>query len=110
LDDFGTGYSSLSHLHRFPLDLLKIDQSFVRRMTTGGKSEIVRTILALGNELSMGVIAEGVETAEQYKLLRDLKCKEGQGYFFAKPLEAQAAGEMLEDGNRWGIGSPPGKP
>jgi EAL domain-containing protein (putative c-di-GMP-specific phosphodiesterase class I) len=104
LDDFGTGYSSLSHLHRFPLDLLKIDQSFVKRMTGDGqKSEIVRTIITLAHELGMGTIAEGVETAEQFQKLRTLKCKEAQGYFFARPLEAQAAGELLAAGTRWKV-------
>jgi diguanylate cyclase (GGDEF)-like protein len=101
LDDFGTGYSSLSQLHRFPLDVLKIDQSFVKRMT-GGDEGIVRTIITLAHELGMGMIAEGVETAESFEKLKSLKCTEAQGYFFAKPLEPLVAEELLTAGTRWG--------
>lgn len=102
LDDFGTGYSSLSQLHRFPLDVLKIDQSFVRRMTEGEKkSGIVRAIIALANELDMGVIAEGVETREHLEKLKSLKCGEAQGYFFAKPMTADKAGELIASSPRW---------
>ncbi len=102
MDDFGTGYSSLSQLHRFPLDVLKIDQSFVKPMT-GGESKvgIVRAIIALASELGMGVIAEGVETREHLEKLKSLKCRQAQGYFFAKPMAAQAVGELLTSGPRW---------
>lgn len=103
LDDFGTGYSSLSRLHRFPLDALKIDQSFVRQLgVEERKSGIVRAIITLAYELGMGVIAEGVETAEHREKLQGLKCKEAQGYFFARPLDAKAAGELLSNGTKWG--------
>ena len=102
LDDFGTGYSSLSRLHRFPLDLLKIDQSFVNGMMSEQRqSGIVKAILALAAELGMGVIAEGVETAEQSQKLKALHCKEAQGYFFSRPLDPEAAAKLLETGKRW---------
>jgi EAL domain-containing protein (putative c-di-GMP-specific phosphodiesterase class I) len=86
LDDFGTGYSSLSYLHRFPIDALKIDSSFVRAAMRETKNvEIIRSILALGHGLAIDVIAEGIETAEQRALLESLKCDFGQGYLFARP-------------------------
>jgi diguanylate cyclase (GGDEF)-like protein/PAS domain S-box-containing protein len=100
-DDFGTGYSSLSYLHRFPFSRLKIDQSFIKRMDECMKSRaIVKTILALGQNLSMEVVAEGVETKTQFESLRDLGCQLGQGYFFSKPLGAEAAGKLLYDGTQ----------
>nr|MDQ3324105.1 bifunctional diguanylate cyclase/phosphodiesterase [Acidobacteriota bacterium] len=88
LDDFGTGYSSLSYLHRFPVDYLKIDRSFVNRMMESKENgEIVHTIIRLAQNLKMKVIAEGVETAEQLARLNQLNCEYGQGYLFSKPLE-----------------------
>ena len=93
LDDFGTGYSSLGYLHRFPLDSLKIDRSFVSRMTED--DEIVRTIITLGKNLGLNVIAEGVETAEQAGRLRELGCKLAQGYYFSIPVDAQQASDLL---------------
>jgi diguanylate cyclase (GGDEF)-like protein/PAS domain S-box-containing protein len=96
IDDFGTGYSSLSYLHSFPIDVLKIDRSFVSRL--GGEHSdlaIVEAIIALARGLDMEVTAEGIETPEQLALLRALKCHRGQGYYFARPLAAEAAGEML---------------
>ncbi len=88
LDDFGTGYSSLSYLHRFPIDGLKIDASFVRDATRERKNvEIIRSIIALGRSLSIDVIAEGIETAEQHALLQSLGCEFGQGFLFARPAE-----------------------
>ncbi len=96
LDDFGTGYSSLSYLHRFPIDLLKIDRSFVSRIGEGGQnSEIVQAIVSLAHNLKIGVIAEGVETAEQLALLRALECDFGQGYYFAQPMDSQAVEALL---------------
>jgi diguanylate cyclase (GGDEF)-like protein/PAS domain S-box-containing protein len=89
IDDFGTGYSSLSYLHKFPIDTLKIDRSFVTRMAENPENiEIVRTIIMLAQVLGMDVIAEGVETKEQLKILRDLKCEYGQGYYFSRPATA----------------------
>jgi EAL domain-containing protein (putative c-di-GMP-specific phosphodiesterase class I) len=96
MDDFGTGYSSLNHLHSFPFDVLKIDRSFVRRMTEGDQPlQIVRTIIELARVLGMDVVAEGIETCEQYRLLRQLGCRFGQGFLFARPLSAEAITELL---------------
>jgi diguanylate cyclase (GGDEF)-like protein/PAS domain S-box-containing protein len=89
LDDFGTGFSSLSYLHRFPIDRLKIDRSFVRDATRDRKNEeIIRSIVALGTGLGLDVVAEGIETAEQRDLLVTLGCEYGQGYLFARPAPA----------------------
>lgn len=99
IDDFGTGYSSLSYLHRFPVNTLKIDRSFIGRMAKGDEnSEIVRTICTLANNLGMEVVAEGVETFEQLELLRSLKCEYGQGYLFSKPVDAEKATALLLEG------------
>ncbi len=96
MDDFGTGYSSLSHLHRFPFDVLKVDRSFVKRMTMGAQPlQIVKTILELARVLGMDVVAEGIETEEQRAMLEKLGCRYGQGYLFAKPLDADAMGILL---------------
>jgi EAL domain-containing protein (putative c-di-GMP-specific phosphodiesterase class I) len=96
MDDFGTGYSSMSHLRDFRLDALKIDRSFVGHIGPGGEhAEIVRTIVALGHNLGLEVVAEGVETAEQALLLRSLGCEYGQGFHFARPLEPDAARALL---------------
>jgi diguanylate cyclase (GGDEF)-like protein/PAS domain S-box-containing protein len=95
IDDFGTGYSSLSYLHRFPIDTLKIDRSFVTQMTDNTENaEIVRTIVTLARSLDMNVIAEGVETREQLRQLRGLGCDYGQGYLFSKPVGASQALEL----------------
>ncbi|MBW4695391.1 MAG: EAL domain-containing protein [Lyngbya sp. HA4199-MV5] len=102
IDDFGTGYSSLSYLHRFPTNTIKVDRSFVSRM--GDESEdaqIVQTIIILGHNLNMDIVAEGVETAEQLASLRDLQCEYGQGYFFSKPLVAEAAEALLHTDPQW---------
>jgi predicted signal transduction protein with EAL and GGDEF domain len=96
IDDFGTGYSSLSYLHRFPIDTLKIDRSFVTQMTDNTENaEIVRTIVTLARSLAMNVIAEGVETVAQLMQLRDLGCDFGQGYLFSKAVGAPAALELM---------------
>jgi diguanylate cyclase (GGDEF)-like protein/PAS domain S-box-containing protein len=102
IDDFGTGYSSLSHLHHFPFDTLKIDRSFVSRMSTeDGDLEIARTIVGLAHNLHMEVMAEGVETAEQLTQLKALHCEYGQGYLFSKPMETTAAGALLREQPQW---------
>ena len=100
LDDFGTGYSSLSYLHRLPVNYLKIDRSFVSRMTESAENgEIVSTIIKLAQSLKMKVIAEGIETAEQREQLEQLNCEYGQGYFYSKPLEAEAAKKFIDEIN-----------
>lgn len=91
IDDFGTGYSSLSYLHRFPLNYLKIDRSFVMRLTTDNDNPIVRTISTLARNLGMEVIAEGIETEEQYQQLRLLGCEYGQGYLSRVPSTTTAS-------------------
>jgi EAL domain-containing protein (putative c-di-GMP-specific phosphodiesterase class I) len=96
MDDFGTGYSSLNHLHKFPFDVLKIDRSFVSRITEGNQPlEIVRTIVELARVLGMDVVAEGIETREQDEILQQLGCRYGQGYFYAKPLPADEVTRLL---------------
>ncbi|MDC0835422.1 EAL domain-containing protein [Geitlerinema sp. CS-897] len=102
IDDFGTGYSSLSYLNRFPVDTLKIDRSFVQRMENSREDrEIVRTIVTLAHTLGMDAIAEGIETPEDLAHLRELGCDYGQGYWFAKPLPASAAAQLLARRPRW---------
>jgi EAL domain-containing protein (putative c-di-GMP-specific phosphodiesterase class I) len=97
IDDFGTGYSSLSYLHRMPIDLLKIDASFVQTMATDEKNRrIVETILALGKNLGVEVIAEGVETAQQAQVLTRLGCDYVQGYLFSEAVDLDAAARLLE--------------
>jgi EAL domain-containing protein (putative c-di-GMP-specific phosphodiesterase class I) len=95
IDDFGTGYSSLSYLHRFPLNYLKIDRSFVMRLTTDNDNAIVRTITTLAQNLGMQVIAEGVETEEQYQQLKMLGCEYGQGYLFSRPVDNDGVARLL---------------
>ncbi len=96
IDDFGTGYSSLSYLQRFQYDTLKIDRSFISGMQVGTDSQaIVETILTLASTLGIGVIAEGIETAEQMIKLRDLDCPQGQGFWFARPVNPMMIEEML---------------
>ncbi|HLF95414.1 MAG TPA: EAL domain-containing protein, partial [Planctomycetota bacterium] len=102
LDDFGTGYSSLSYLHRFPIDAVKIDRSFVSRI--GAKREgheIVRAIVTLAHNMGMRVIAEGVETGDQLGELRMLKCGYGQGYLFSKPVSAEEIAALVATEPRW---------
>ncbi len=97
LDDFGTGYSSLSYLHGVPVDALKIDRSFIRRLVeTAEDREIVRTIIALARTLNLGIIAEGVESAEQLDACRELGCEHAQGYFLSTAVERGEAERMLK--------------
>lgn len=101
IDDFGTGYSSLSYLREFDFDFLKIDQSFTRRLqSTKRDQELVRTIVQLGQNIGMGVVAEGVEKAEQLALLGELGCHYAQGFLFARPLPAAEATAWLKAQSR----------
>ena len=96
LDDFGTGYSSLSYLWKFPFDKVKVDRSFVTQMEIDPKAAaIVDTVVALGRTLDLTITAEGVETPEQAKALKDAGCDQGQGYLFGRPLSAAAAIELI---------------
>jgi diguanylate cyclase (GGDEF)-like protein len=96
LDDFGTGYSSLAYLHRFPVDALKIDRTFVSGESDEiANPEIVKAVIALAQHLGLAVIAEGIETEEQERQLRALRCTYAQGYRYAKPLDAHAAARFL---------------
>ncbi|KPA93258.1 response regulator receiver modulated diguanylate cyclase/phosphodiesterase [Pseudomonas asplenii] len=98
IDDFGTGYSSLSYLRRFPVDVLKIDQSFVRNLA-GDQNDaaLVSAIISLGKSLNLNTIAEGVETREQLDFLKAHACEEVQGYYFSKAVEANAFASLLQD-------------
>jgi diguanylate cyclase (GGDEF)-like protein/PAS domain S-box-containing protein len=97
VDDFGKGYSSLSYLHQLPIDVLKIDHSFVMNMELGDKNlEIVKTIVALANNLHLQVVAEGVETARQFEIIQQLGCEYAQGYLFAKPAEVATIEKLLQ--------------
>jgi diguanylate cyclase (GGDEF)-like protein/PAS domain S-box-containing protein len=96
LDDFGSGYSSLSHLRRFPIDIVKIDKSFVDDVARNGvESAIAKSIIELGRAMNIQTVAEGIEADDQAEILRSLGCELGQGYFFARPQEASAWAEML---------------
>ncbi|WP_296447248.1 EAL domain-containing protein [Rhodoferax sp. UBA5149] len=101
LDDFGTGYSSLSYLKRFPFDKVKIDQSFVRDITTSQSDNvIVKVIVSMAHGLGLKVIAEGVETEAQCEIMRTSGCDEIQGYYFSKPISAQAIEELFTEGRQ----------
>jgi EAL domain-containing protein (putative c-di-GMP-specific phosphodiesterase class I) len=107
IDDFGTGYSSLSYLSRLPVDRLKLDQSFIARMTGDHKTAaIVRAIIALGNDLGIAVLAEGIETEQQLGLLLEMGCPQGQGDLFSKAVPACAIRNLLAQpwGARWSGG------
>jgi diguanylate cyclase (GGDEF)-like protein/PAS domain S-box-containing protein len=99
IDDFGTGYSSLSYLKRFPIDRIKIDQSFVREITSNPEDAAVsQAIISLSHSLNLKTVAEGVETAEQQEFLRTLQCDEIQGFHFSRPVPEQEMGVLLKDG------------
>jgi diguanylate cyclase (GGDEF)-like protein/PAS domain S-box-containing protein len=99
VDDFGTGYSSLSYLQKFPIDAVKIDQSFIRQISTAGDdTTIVKAVIGMARGLKLRVIAEGVETAEEVAFLRAYRCEEAQGYFFSRPVPAQQFAMLLKNG------------
>src|SRR5256885_4422073 len=95
LDDFGTGFSSLSHLHKLPVDALKIDRSFVRSLLLPDRAAIVESILALARTLNTSVVAEGIETVVQARELERLGCTHAQGFLFSRPLSTRAAEELI---------------
>ena len=99
VDDFGTGYSSLSYLRKFPIDALKIDQSFVRQITTApGETTIVTAVISMGRSLNLRVVAEGVETQEELKFLQAHHCDEAQGYYFSRPVLPHVFAQLLKSG------------
>jgi EAL domain-containing protein (putative c-di-GMP-specific phosphodiesterase class I) len=99
IDDFGTGYSSLSYLARLPVDMLKIDRSFVSGITADSDAlQIISTIVSLASALDLVTIAEGVENDEQYQLLKRMRCDEVQGYLFSKPLPGPELDALLARG------------
>ena len=101
IDDFGTGYSSLAYVKRFPIDVLKIDRSFIHEITTNSADAAITTaIIDMAHSLDVRVVAEGVETVEQFDLLRERGCDEIQGYYFARPLPANEISDLLLSGNR----------
>jgi EAL domain-containing protein (putative c-di-GMP-specific phosphodiesterase class I) len=99
VDDFGTGYSSLSYLRKFSVDALKIDQSFVRQITTvPDETTIVTAVISMGRSLKLRVVAEGVETQEELAFLQVHQCEEAQGYYFSRPVLPQQFAKLLETG------------
>ena len=99
IDDFGTGYSSLGYLRKFPLDALKIDQSFVRQISTAGEdTAIVSAVIGMARSLKLRVIAEGVETIEELEFLRARHCHEAQGYYFSRPVPPEQFAKLLKTG------------
>jgi diguanylate cyclase (GGDEF)-like protein len=102
LDDFGTGYSTLDFLHKFPLDFLKIDKSFIQTTGNGGKnSSIVQTIVSLADHIGVSIIAEGVEKKDQLDYLRKINCEYAQGYYFSHPIDIERAHELLREQLVW---------
>lgn len=100
IDDFGTGYSSLSYLRRFPIDVLKIDQSFIRGLSHNSQdAQLIGAIISLGKSLDLNIIAEGVETLEQLAFLKAHQCEEGQGFLFSKAVAADEFAQLLQTGH-----------
>jgi diguanylate cyclase (GGDEF)-like protein len=100
LDDFGTGYSSLGYLQRLPLNFIKLDRRFIARVGTETDDAIVRAVVALGQSMGLGVVAEGVETVEQLRTVTDLGCQYAQGFYFSRPVDRAEFGELLRDPDR----------
>ena len=96
IDDFGTGYSSLGYLSKFPVDILKIDQSFITDLSDESNIKITNTFINLAHGLNLQTVAEGVETAEHVKLLRSMNCDILQGFFFSRPVPAKEMCQLLE--------------
>ncbi|MEK9711864.1 MAG: GGDEF domain-containing phosphodiesterase, partial [Thalassolituus sp.] len=104
IDDFGTGYSSLNYLKQFPVDTLKIDRSFIQNLPENADdAQISRTIIAMGHNLGMGIIAEGVETADQLAFLRAAKCEEVQGFYFSQPIAEKEFLQLLNETRDSGV-------
>ena len=100
IDDFGTGYSSLNYVRRFPVDILKVDKSFIDEVADGGESSaLTAAVIELAGILNLQPVAEGIERADQLERLMELKCDMGQGYFFARPLDPRALRTLLEERN-----------
>jgi len=96
IDDFGTGYSSLSYLQRFPVDTLKVDQSFIARLGVDATSgPVLRAIVEMGNALKMNVVAEGIENAWQWDFLYEIGCKQGQGHLFKEAVESSEFARLV---------------
>jgi EAL domain-containing protein (putative c-di-GMP-specific phosphodiesterase class I) len=95
MDDFGTGYSSLSYLSKFPVDILKMDRSFLRDDATPETAGLATAVVSLGETLNLEVVAEGIELSEQWATLRDLGCDKGQGFYFARPMDSERVIEFL---------------
>ena len=113
IDDFGTGYSSLAHLQRFPVDALKIDRSFISRLTQNPEGRaLLHTLVQLGKALALETLAEGIEDPKELSMLRNERCDSGQGFLFARPLDVDAAEAFLRDwettkAEQWGAGTAP---
>ncbi|HQT26738.1 MAG TPA: GGDEF domain-containing phosphodiesterase, partial [Burkholderiales bacterium] len=104
IDDFGTGYSSLGYLKRYPIGQIKIDQSFVRDMTTDkGDAALITAIIAMGHSLGMTVVAEGMETEEQLAFLSDRNCDQGQGFHIGVPMPFDSLMRWLDENGRWSL-------
>jgi EAL domain-containing protein (putative c-di-GMP-specific phosphodiesterase class I) len=98
IDDFGTGYCSLSYLTKFPIDTIKIDQSFVRQISTSpADTAIVKAVINMAHSLNLVVVAEGVETREEFEFLANLGCDEAQGYYFSRPVAAASFATLLSN-------------
>jgi EAL domain-containing protein (putative c-di-GMP-specific phosphodiesterase class I) len=102
VDDFGTGYSSLAYLRRFPIDALKVDRAFIRDLTTNAEdATITLAIINLAHSLKLGVVAEGVETSAQVTFLKENRCDEAQGFYFARPLGIEECTKTLVEKRRF---------
>jgi len=100
IDDFGTGYSSLSYLHRFPVTALKIDRTFISKLSASGDNrEIIMSIVSLAKNLNLNVIAEGVELSHQLSNIREMNCGYGQGFLFSEPMESMAIDQWIKAKN-----------